>query len=472
MTTYLRNKITNFLQKSNKTFNEAWERFKDLLHQCPHHGFSELHQLDTFYNALNSNDQDALDSATEGNFLDKIPRECLSIIKSKSKLRYSTSRVTDVRANINAPLLPSSSHSNSFDLQQIAASLKDKLEIRMNRFEKSVNEMKNYFITPPTPLKAFAENLYNKSSSSSSLPNNTILNPKGEAKVITTRSGTDLTRAVGTDLARAAGTDLARAAGTDLARAAGTKLSWEISRDSSKNTKFAKQPNVEILPKIGKINALSKPVTSNSVFTPQVSKGVNNAKVISLGMFRISPDKISREVKNVPNTVSTSSRTKPINVSQPNVIIKKNLNSDLNGLSSIGLDNTKTRRPQPRSNKKNDRDVISKVVCAKCKKCLIFVNHDKCVHNYVNGKNSRDKKQKAKVSFKEIQMTYQPKVSKPKNVGTHESLATPKPRNPRFLLRWSPTGKMFNPSGKLVAPSNSESHFDCSNGDNACTSNA
>nr|GEZ71900.1 reverse transcriptase domain-containing protein [Tanacetum cinerariifolium] len=31
--------------------------------QCPHHGFSELHQLDTFYNALNLNDQDALDSA-------------------------------------------------------------------------------------------------------------------------------------------------------------------------------------------------------------------------------------------------------------------------------------------------------------------------------------------------------------------------------------------------------------------------
>nr|GEX52125.1 reverse transcriptase domain-containing protein [Tanacetum cinerariifolium] len=56
-------------------FNEAWEHFKDLLLQCPHHGFSELHQLDTFYNALNPNDQDALDSAAGGNFLDKIPCE-------------------------------------------------------------------------------------------------------------------------------------------------------------------------------------------------------------------------------------------------------------------------------------------------------------------------------------------------------------------------------------------------------------
>nr|GEU44421.1 reverse transcriptase domain-containing protein [Tanacetum cinerariifolium] len=36
-TTYLRNEITNFLQKPNETFNEAWELFKDLLRQCPHH---------------------------------------------------------------------------------------------------------------------------------------------------------------------------------------------------------------------------------------------------------------------------------------------------------------------------------------------------------------------------------------------------------------------------------------------------
>nr|GFC42593.1 reverse transcriptase domain-containing protein [Tanacetum cinerariifolium] len=40
----------------------------------------------------------------------------------------TTVKVTDVRANANAPL-PSSSHSNSFDLQQIAASLEDKLDI-------------------------------------------------------------------------------------------------------------------------------------------------------------------------------------------------------------------------------------------------------------------------------------------------------------------------------------------------------
>nr|GFA09835.1 retrovirus-related Pol polyprotein from transposon TNT 1-94 [Tanacetum cinerariifolium] len=95
--------------------------------------------------------------------------------------------------------------------------------------------------------------------------------------------------------------------------------------------------------------------TSNSVSTPQESKVVNNDKVITPGMFRINPDKTSREEKKVPNFVRANVKTKLITVSQPPVITKKDVNSDVNGLSSIGVDNTKTRRPQPKSNTKNDR---------------------------------------------------------------------------------------------------------------------
>nr|GEY67133.1 reverse transcriptase domain-containing protein [Tanacetum cinerariifolium] len=40
---------------------------------------------------------------------------------------------------------------------QIAASLEDKLDIRMNRFEKSLNDMKNSFVTPIAPIKAVEE---------------------------------------------------------------------------------------------------------------------------------------------------------------------------------------------------------------------------------------------------------------------------------------------------------------------------
>ncbi|GJS47072.1 hypothetical protein Tco_0597193 [Tanacetum coccineum] len=72
------------------------------------HGF-QLHQLDTFYNALNSNDQDSLNSAAGGNFLDKMPRECLKIIESKSKVRQSRSKaiVSKVSTSSSTPAVSS-----------------------------------------------------------------------------------------------------------------------------------------------------------------------------------------------------------------------------------------------------------------------------------------------------------------------------------------------------------------------------
>nr|GEZ94739.1 reverse transcriptase domain-containing protein [Tanacetum cinerariifolium] len=81
-------------------------------------------------------------------------------------------------------------HNHLRFFNKIAVALEDKLDIRMNRFEKYLNEMKNSIITPTAPLKVVTKNLYNKpSTSSSSLPSNIIPNPKGEAKAITTRSG-------------------------------------------------------------------------------------------------------------------------------------------------------------------------------------------------------------------------------------------------------------------------------------------
>ncbi|GJV51027.1 reverse transcriptase domain-containing protein [Tanacetum coccineum] len=205
--TNLRNEITRFQQRFDESFYEAWDRFNDLLRACPHHGFSELHQLDTFYNALNANDQDSLNSAA---------------------------------VSTNAPP-SSSSPSNSFELQQIAATLEDKMEIRISRLEKSINEMKVLVVTTPATVKAveeisytkandanknnlqmkldnfqrnqndfqrtyndsqkkqddfqnmmlsFMQNYHNNNASSlGSLPSNTIPNPRNEAKAITTRSG-------------------------------------------------------------------------------------------------------------------------------------------------------------------------------------------------------------------------------------------------------------------------------------------
>ncbi|GJY90788.1 reverse transcriptase domain-containing protein [Tanacetum coccineum] len=100
-TTNLRNEISNFQQKFEETFSEAWDRFKDLLRACPHHGFTELHQLDTFYNGLNPSDQDSLNSAAGGNLLERSAQDVLKIIENKSKVRNSRNKpiVSQVKAS-------------------------------------------------------------------------------------------------------------------------------------------------------------------------------------------------------------------------------------------------------------------------------------------------------------------------------------------------------------------------------------
>ncbi|GJS35281.1 reverse transcriptase domain-containing protein, partial [Tanacetum coccineum] len=84
--------ISNFQQRFDESFHEAWDRYKDLLRACPHHGFTELHQLDTFYNALNPADQDSLNSATGGNLLERSTQDVLTIIENKSKVRNSRNK--------------------------------------------------------------------------------------------------------------------------------------------------------------------------------------------------------------------------------------------------------------------------------------------------------------------------------------------------------------------------------------------
>ncbi|GJZ12395.1 hypothetical protein Tco_0547625 [Tanacetum coccineum] len=120
------------------------------------HGFSELHQLDTFYNALNSNDQDSLNSAAGGNFLDKMPRECLKIIESKSKVRQSQSKAIVSKVSTNSSTLAVSS--------DVCLSLKNRLD--------------HQFVNSNTA-----------STSGSVFFKHIIANPKGDVKAITTQSG-------------------------------------------------------------------------------------------------------------------------------------------------------------------------------------------------------------------------------------------------------------------------------------------
>ncbi|GJZ55542.1 reverse transcriptase domain-containing protein [Tanacetum coccineum] len=112
-TTNLRNEISNFQQKFDESFHEAWDRYKDLLRACPHHGFTELHQLDTFYNALNPADQDSLNSAAGGNLLERSTQDVLTIIENKSKVRNSRNK------SIVSQVKSSDGNSSSSDIAKL-----------------------------------------------------------------------------------------------------------------------------------------------------------------------------------------------------------------------------------------------------------------------------------------------------------------------------------------------------------------
>nr|GEX11353.1 hypothetical protein [Tanacetum cinerariifolium] len=122
----------------------------------------------------------------------------------------------------------------------------------------------------------------------------------------------------------------------------------------SERLKFSK---TRVPPKVVESNDLSNPVTLNLAPSTRESTVVNNERLIALEVFRISPFIAYRVDNFVPNKhVKASVRTKPITVSQPHVITKKDVNSNINGFSPKNVESTtRIRRPQCRNSPKNDK---------------------------------------------------------------------------------------------------------------------
>nr|GEX30999.1 reverse transcriptase domain-containing protein [Tanacetum cinerariifolium] len=217
-TTSLRNEITNFQQRFDESFGEAWDRFKDLLQAY----------------------QDSLNFAAGGNLLDKMPRDCLSVIKSKSKVRNSRDKpvVTKVSTNastsgvsldvaelkdmVKALLLDKKGQNQSSApvkaVEESCVTCGDAHSYRNcpatdgNVYRDNIQEFvsqasatpayqapapqtqgvsKENFLAYVKANDAVTNNMQTQASTSSSgiLPSNTIANPKSDLKAITTRSG-------------------------------------------------------------------------------------------------------------------------------------------------------------------------------------------------------------------------------------------------------------------------------------------
>ncbi|GJR19606.1 hypothetical protein Tco_0968133 [Tanacetum coccineum] len=218
-TTNLKNEITNFKQRFDETL--------------------KLHQIDTFYNALTQSDQDSLNAAAGGNILNHTPPDALRIIENKSKVRISQ----------NKPIVSKVSTTTSFpspspDVIALTEIVKELVLMNKATQQATVKAMEETCVTcggphpyyeclaadgntfdayaavgtynqggnryrpqgdpnyhasnqmrppgfPPPNVQNSQNYNQNRQSplGSGLLPSNTIANPRGDLKAITTRSG-------------------------------------------------------------------------------------------------------------------------------------------------------------------------------------------------------------------------------------------------------------------------------------------
>ncbi|CAE5974240.1 unnamed protein product [Arabidopsis arenosa] len=77
-----RNKLSTFTQGPAEAFKAAWVRFKEYQRDCPHHCFSEVQLIGTFFRGIDWRYQMALDAASNGNFNTKYPIDAVALIEN------------------------------------------------------------------------------------------------------------------------------------------------------------------------------------------------------------------------------------------------------------------------------------------------------------------------------------------------------------------------------------------------------
>nr|GEW07394.1 reverse transcriptase domain-containing protein [Tanacetum cinerariifolium] len=196
-----------------------------MLRKCPHHGFLELHQIDTFNNGLNQHEQDSLNVAAGGNLLRKTPRDALIIIENKSKVRCSRYKPVAFKVSTTSSGSSSSTDARIDKLTDTISNLVETFNKKMTtpatvkiveetcviyggahlyydcistdsntslarlRIKNVKNELKSDINELRNMMASYFQKGTTSTSGSGSLPSNTIANPRADLKAITTRSG-------------------------------------------------------------------------------------------------------------------------------------------------------------------------------------------------------------------------------------------------------------------------------------------
>ncbi|CAM8913809.1 unnamed protein product [Rhodiola kirilowii] len=81
----LKNLINSFEQGEDETFYEAWERFKELQRECPHHNIDKPTLIQIFYQGMDPESKRQMDQAAGGAFMELHPTNGGAIIDKISR---------------------------------------------------------------------------------------------------------------------------------------------------------------------------------------------------------------------------------------------------------------------------------------------------------------------------------------------------------------------------------------------------
>ncbi|GJS46602.1 reverse transcriptase domain-containing protein, partial [Tanacetum coccineum] len=204
-TTNLRNEISNFEQRFGESFHEAWDRYKDLLRACPHHAKlthavnQQTSAVTTAMTAILKQFQ-ATPPPASVKVVEEICITCGGTYPYYQCLITDGNTFPEFRDNIQgyvaaAAVVPLSelekikkmNEINIKAMQTPINNVKNELRSEMqNSIQASMsnqtNELKNM-------MASFFQMNTASTSGTGSLPSNTVANPKGELKAITTQSG-------------------------------------------------------------------------------------------------------------------------------------------------------------------------------------------------------------------------------------------------------------------------------------------
>ncbi|KAL5560204.1 hypothetical protein UlMin_036415 [Ulmus minor] len=137
----LRRQISNFGQKESETLYQVWERYKDLLNSCPHHGYESWRVVSYFYDGLQNRERQFIETMCNGEFLHKDPDEAMDFLDDLSEKSHTWTGPNAIE---------SSKKSQTAGIYQLRE--EDSLKARLEVLTKEIEVLKTKDARVPEPV--------------------------------------------------------------------------------------------------------------------------------------------------------------------------------------------------------------------------------------------------------------------------------------------------------------------------------